>query len=45
MANWAFAENVWMGYWGYAKNKEQLREMVIFFSRIVIHYNDGIKIL
>ena len=45
MANWAFAENARLGYRGYAKNKEQLWEMVIFFSRIVIHYNDGIKIL
>ena len=45
MANWAFAENARLGYRGYAKNKEQLWGMVIFFSRIVIHYNDGIKIL
>ena len=45
MANWAFAENDRLGYRGYAKNKEQLWEMVIVFSRIVIHYNDGIKIL
>lgn len=45
MANWVFAENAKMGYLGYAKNKEQLWEMVIVFSRIVMHYNDGIKIL
>ena len=45
MANWAFAENARLGYRGYVKNKEQLWEMVIVFSRIVIHYNDGIKIL
>ncbi len=45
MANWVFAENAKMGYLGKAKNKEQLWGMVIVFSRIVIHYNDGIKIL
>lgn len=45
MANWVFAENARLGYRGYVKNKEQLWEMVIVFSRIVMHYNDGIKIL